>query len=437
MNLLRPVDLVSEISANAYVQSLLDRMEEPSKQSKADFSAKPVGIVGGGLMGTAIAATHLKNGCGVILCEQSEAVLTALPKKIAAELTLQEENGNVSQIVRDRVVLTRNPDDLKDCDILIESIPEKIRLKHKLYRNLKELGFRGLLLTNTSTIEVSRLAANLAVPGRFCGFHFFHPVRNRSLLEIVRGSQTTEETIQAAKTHAYRLDKIPLVVQDRPGFLVNRLLNPLLRETLALLDEGALPQRIEDAALRFGMPMGPIRIMDEIGLDVTMHAGWVLNQAFPERAYQSEILLKLIDAGRLGRKTGLGFMRYPTNVSWENEGEFDGNLIAFLPPERDEFSGDEIARQLFLPMFCEAVRAVEENVVQNPWEADLAVVLGLGFPANRGGLFYWAESLGLEFVLDSLRRLEAEYGLRLSPPPSLVRFSESSRSFLRDWQGQL
>ncbi len=437
MNLLRPVDLVSEISANAYVQSLLERVDTSPDRLDADFSNGPVGIVGGGLMGTAIAATHLKNGCGVVLCEQSEAVLDALSEKIAAELTLQGEHENAPQIVREHIVLTRNPGDLKTCEILIESIPEKIRLKHKLYRTLEALGFRGLLLTNTSTIEVSRLAANLAAPDRFCGFHFFHPVRNRSLLEIVRGSHTSQETIRTAKEHAQRLDKIPLVVEDRPGFLVNRLLNPLLRETLAMLDEGVPPQRIETAALRFGMPMGPIRIMDEIGLDVTLHAGWVLNQAFPERAYQSEILLKLIDAGRLGRKTGLGFMRYPTNVSWENEGEFDGNLIAFLPPERDEFDGDEIARRLFLPMFCEAVRAVEENVVRNPWEADLAVVLGLGFPGNRGGLFYWAESLGLEFVLDSLRRLEAEHGPRLSPPTSLVRFVESNRCFLRDWQGQL
>ena len=379
---------------------------------------QPVGIVGGGLMGTAIAATHLKNGYPVLLCEHSEAVLAVLPQKIIAELVLQGEVENAASLVRDRLVLTKKPDDLVSCELVLESIPEKIRLKQKLYKTLEVLGFHGRLLTNTSTIEVSKLSEQYAAADRFCGFHFFHPVRHRSLLEIVRGRKTSEETIQVAREHARRLDKVPLVVGDRPGFLVNRLLNPLLREALAMLDEGVPLRKIENAAIHFGMQMGPIRIMDEIGLDVTLHAGWVLNQAFPAKAYQSPILLKLLDAGRYGRKTALGFMRYPSTISWEQEGEYDENLTQFLPAENDRLADEIITQRLFLPMFCEAVCAVEEKVVQDDREADLAVVLGLGFPASRGGICSWAKSLGLANVSEILKNLENEFGPRFSLPMS-------------------
>ncbi|MCL2305365.1 MAG: 3-hydroxyacyl-CoA dehydrogenase [Planctomycetaceae bacterium] len=355
------------------------------------------GIIGGGLMGTAITATHLKNGCRVLLCEQSDAVLAALPQKIAAELTLQGE-VNTRKLVREQLVLTQKVNDLVSCEIVMESIPEKIRLKQKLYQTLENLGFRGLLFSNTSTIEVSKLSEHYSAKDRFCGFHFFHPVRNRSLLEIVRGQSTSEETIRTAQEHARRLDKTPLVVEDRPGFLVNRLLNPMLREALAMLDEGIPLRKIEEAAVRFGMPMGPIRIMDEIGLDVTLHAGWVLNKAFPDRAYHSPTLLKLIDQGRLGRKTALGFLRYPSEISWEQEGEYDETLVQFLPAENDRLTGELITERLFLPMFYEAVRAVEEGVVKDWREVDLAVVLGLGFPKSCGGLFAWAKSLGFSNI---------------------------------------
>jgi len=395
------------------VQSPMQRPENVPPQFRDSVLRQPVGIIGGGLMGTAIAATHLKNACRVILCEQSEVVLAALPQKITAELALQGEKNTVER-VQDWLVLTQNPDDLVPCEIVIETIPERIRPKQKLYQTLETFGFRGRLFSNTSTIEVSKLSEHYSAADRFCGFHFFHPVRNRSLLEIVRGRHTSDETIQAAQEHARRLDKTPLVVGDRPGFLVNRLLNPLLREALAMLDEGVPLRKIEKAAVLFGMPMGPVRIMDEIGLDVTLHAGWVLNKAFPERAYHSPILLKLIDQGRLGRKTGLGFLRYPSDISWEQEGEYDETLSQFLPPENDRLTNETITERLFLPMFCEALRAIGEGVVKHDWEADIAAVLGIGFPKDRGGPLAWGKSLGLPNVSRMLQKLEKEYGPRFA-----------------------
>lgn len=405
-SLLSPLN--SPETAQQYADSLALRAQRwISKKIRSDDFSVPVGVLGGGLMGTAIAATHLKNGGKVVLCDPSENVLQQLPQRLASELTLQGETGspeigNTVQIVEKNVKLTHNPDSLVACEILIETVPEKLKLKQKLYKKLEELRFGGLLFSNTSTINISRLAEKLERPERFCGFHFFHPVRERSLLEIVRGRQSSEETISVAQRYALFLQKTPITVEDGAGFLVNRLLNPLLRESLALFDAGVPLERIESVARQVGMHMGPFRMIDEIGLDVTLHAGWVLNNAFPESAYVSESLLKLIEIGRLGRKTQAGFLRYPSDVSWKDEGTIDDQLERLLPklPEiGPDVTDEEIAQRLFLPMIREAFRILEQGIVREPWQIDLAVVLGLGFPRSRGGLCYWAEQIRLSHTM--------------------------------------
>ena len=416
LSLLKPID--DTAAAEKYVRSIIERQmsEVPATESSQNV---PVGIIGGGLMGTAIAATHLKARISVHICDNSKAVLTQLPRKIAAELVLQGMQGNSAQIdnfVSKNLKLVSDSTQLPKSGILIETIPEKLKLKQKLLRQIEANGFDGLLFSNTSTIEVSKIAEQLTNKNRFAGFHFFHPVRNRSLLEIVRGSETSQEAVDSARQHARKIDKLPLVVADGPGFLVNRILNPLLRESLALFDEGIEIGKIDETVKRFGMPMGPFRIIDEIGLDVVLHAGWVLGKAFPNRAYNSEILLKMIDLGRLGRKTGKGFWKYDSNTSWEGDGTFDTEIEHFTLKRRAEFDEETIVRRLFLPMLAEAVQAVEDGITKDLWEADLAVVMGLGFPISRGGLCFWAESIGWETMLREMQTLEERFGPRFAPP---------------------
>lgn len=436
ISLLRPFDMALEITAKSYAQSLQRRLTDAEGGSSTAGDRVSIGIIGGGLMGTAIAATHLKSGCPVRIFDADENVLAILPKKIAAETHLQLQANrpepvtpkSVTKTLEGNLTLAHSLEELRGCDMLFESIPERLNLKRRLYTQLEKIGFAGFLFTNTSTIEVTKLAALLERPERFCGFHFFHPVRKRSLVEIVKGKHSAPETLQLAVAHARRIEKIPLLTNDSPGFLVNRLLNPLLREAIVMLEEGTPLFKIEESAKRFGMPMGPFRIIDEIGLDVTLHAGWVMNKAFPQRAVESPTLLKMIELGRLGRKAKLGFLKYTSDVSWENEGVVDPALENLLPKTSDELSGEEIAQRLFLPMLCEALRAVEEKVVPHFWQTDLAVLLGLGFPESRGGICFWADALGLPELVRLLQPLQNRFGERFAPPQTLLDFAQREQS---------
>jgi 3-hydroxyacyl-CoA dehydrogenase len=381
------------------------------------------------MMGTAIAAAHLRCGLPVVLYDSADAALQTATERIAHELRLQ----NVT-LPPSLLACTGNLDEVIHCPVMIETITEKIKAKQKLYQKITaktviptKAGIqtrhpcesRGLvsdvhverlapclrrgdeksrgdervpfLFTNTSTLSITLLAEHLPVEWqrRFCGFHFFHPVRQRSLVEIVAGKHTDSATLESAQEHARRIDKRFIRVGDSPGFLVNRILNPYLSSALLLLEQKVDVGQIERAAVQFGMKMGPFRIMDEIGLDVVLHAGWVLHKAFPDRTPQSPILLRLIDEGKLGRKTGQGFMVYSRKASWEGEGVPDPQFAS----AEEKVSDVGIVRRLFVPMYEEAVRCYEEGIISDLSMADMASIEALGFPADKGGIVNWGRSI--------------------------------------------
>lgn len=357
----------------------------------------PTAILGAGMMGTAIAAAHLRCGLPIVLFDSSDAALEAAPQRIADELRLQNDSFSPAMLT-----CTNRLDDIASCAVKIETIPEKLKAKQKLYQRLTACRpSDGILFSNTSTLSISLLAEHLPDEWqrRFCGFHFFHPVRQRSLVEIIAGKQTDRETMKKAEKHALRIEKRFITVGDAPGFLVNRILNPYLSSALMLLEQHVDLGRIERLAVQFGMKMGPFQIMDEIGLDVVLHAGWVLHKAFPDRTPQSPILLRLIEQGKLGRKTGQGFMLYDRPTSWEGAGVPDPQWSsaalssAVLPSSAAARSDAEIVLCLFEPMYEEAVRCVEEGIVPDFATADLASVEALGFPEARGGIVTWGASI--------------------------------------------
>ena len=336
-------------------------------------------------MGTAIAAAHLRCGLPIVLYDSADAALQTAPKRIADELHLQNES-----LPSTFLTCTGNLEDITRCPVQIETVPERLKIKQRLYHNITA-GRKpeGFLCSNTSTLSISLLAQGLPPEWqhRFCGFHFFHPVRQRSLVEIVAGTQTDPATLEAAKKHAGQIDKRYIVVGDTPGFLVNRILNPYLSSALLLLEQKVDLGRIEQVAVQFGMKMGPFQIMDEIGLDVVLHAGWILHKAFPDRTPQSPILLRLIEQGKLGRKTGQGFMLYVQQTSWEGLGVPDPQFAS----SDKTISEAEIVRRLFVPMYEEAVHCFEEGIISDLATADMASVEALGFPAERGGIVTWGQ----------------------------------------------
>ncbi|MDR2345448.1 MAG: 3-hydroxyacyl-CoA dehydrogenase family protein [Planctomycetaceae bacterium] len=352
-----------------------------------------VGIIGAGMMGVAIAAANLRVGLRVLLYDKSSEVLSNVSKRIADELKVQE-----IQYDPQLVEITDRLESVIGLSVIIETIPEKLRIKHKLYYDLQRLikiqtglsaGLSALLLSNTSTISIASLAKSLSFDWRlrFCGFHFFHPIRSRSLVEIVEGQETSRETIEFARSYAKRLGKQSIVVKDGVGFLVNRILNAYLISALRLFEFGVSMERIERVAIEFGMKMGPFRIMDEIGLDVVLHAGWVLWKAFPDKTFNSEILVNLVESRRLGRKTGRGFMIYNSTTQWEGEGIPDNEIIVTKnKSENKNFTDDQIIKILFGNMQEEALRCFEDGIITNLTDIDTALVLALGFPQSKGGI---------------------------------------------------
>ncbi len=367
-----------------------------------------VGIIGAGMMGTAIAAAHVRYRLPVMIHDADEEVLGRAKASIAAEL--DEAEGRFPSVAFARFVHpTAALAEVARCDLVLESIVESLSVKLRLYAQLRRhLGEHTIVVSNTSTIPVQRLAGGLADASRFCGMHFCHPVRQRPLVEIVCGPQTSDRTIAAAVAHVKAIARIPIVVQDGPGFVVNRLLFPYLGEALELLREGTPIESIEGAAAKFGMAMGPLRLMDEIGLDTTLQAAWVLAAAFPERIVSSPLLVSMVKAGRLGRKTGAGFFSHRRSTAGSPQGTVDPAVAEMLAPwisSSPRSAPETITYRLVLPMLLEATRLLEEGKVRNVRDIDSAVLFGLGFPAEKEGLLRWADRLGAQRVVTLLQSL--------------------------------
>jgi 3-hydroxyacyl-CoA dehydrogenase/enoyl-CoA hydratase/3-hydroxybutyryl-CoA epimerase/3-hydroxyacyl-CoA dehydrogenase/enoyl-CoA hydratase/3-hydroxybutyryl-CoA epimerase/enoyl-CoA isomerase len=398
--------------------------------SVASPAIDKVGILGGGMMGVSIAAAHVEHRVPVVVNDVDEAVLAGAAASIAADLPLEirAQPALVSELVR----VTSDAAEAARCDLVLETIVEVLPAKLRLYSQLqKHAAPRAIVASNTSTIPIRRLAESVPDASRFCGMHFLHPVRHRRLVEIVRGPRTSDETIAAATGHVRRIGRMPIVVRDGPGFLVNRLLFPYLGEALELLREGVPADAIERGAIEFGMAIGPLRLMDEIGLDTTLQAGWVLAAAFPERIVSSPLLVSLLKAGRLGQKSGAGFYTYgqPAHPAGNNDlDEKAREIIARWVDAPAKPSHQPIACRLVLPMLLEATRILEEGAVSDVRGIDLAALFGLGFPADKGGLLWWADTFGPRRILDMLSALRTSEE-RNRPTPLLERLAKTGGRF--------
>jgi len=393
-------------------------------------------VVGAGIMGAGIAASHLRAGVPVTLVDVNAETLAASMPGILDEAAWDRATKRtdparalaLSGSLRTAAQLAA----IAGADLVIESVTERPDVKTAVLADIERLvGPETVIATNTSTNPITRLAEALADPARFCGLHFFNPVRRMTLVEVVRGPATGDATVATAVALAKRLGKCPIVVRDSPGFLVNRVLMPYLHEATELVREGIDPARIDRVARGFGMPMGPIELYDMIGLDTAFYAGLVLSAAYGDRIEASPLIPALVKSGRLGRKTGSGFYRYSGAdqkariVGVDPTGRKVLDRYAVTPRETNDRT---LADRLLLPMLLEAVRALDEGIVRDPADIDLAVIHALGFPPFRGGLLAWADSLGAAEVL---RRLEplADLGPRMIPIERVAALARSGGRF--------
>ena len=405
----------------------------------APRNVRTAAVVGAGVMGQGIAAANAKRGLPVTLADVSmDAVRRGFAATVNEASYDRKLRGPAPAKVLEISSLvngTIDDDEVALADFVVEAIYENGAAKRALYARLEpKLAPHAILATNTSTIPVARLASGLAHPERFCGLHFFNPVRRMPLVEVIRGPGTSDATIATAVAYALQLGKSPIVVEDGPGFVVNRVLMPYMNEALVLLSEGASIKQIDRAAKSFGMPMGPIELYDTVGLDVALHAGEVMHEAFPDRVVQAPLLSAMVAAGRLGKKAGKGFFDYanPHKPDKASPSAAAQAIVDAAGPgdaaARRKRSGDELADRLVLPMLLEATRILEEGIVASPAELDLALIYGIGFPPFRGGLFFWAGTVGAQAILEKLETF-APLGRRYEPTETLLRVARADGKF--------
>ncbi len=394
------------------------------------------GVVGAGIMGAGIAAASLRAGFATTLVDvNADALAASVPgilEEAAWNRLTKRSDPAAALALAGRLQTATGLAALGGCDLVVESVLERTDLKQQVLAEIERaVAPDAIIATNTSTNPIAKLAEALAEPARFCGMHFFNPVRRMVLVEVIRGPATSDATVAAVVAHAKRLGKCPVVVRDSPGFLVNRVLMPYLHEAVEMVREGIEPARIDRVARGFGMPMGPLELYDMIGLDTAFYAGLVLSAAYGDRIEASPLIPAFVKAGRLGRKTGAGFYRFqgtgPKARISGSDAETARIVARYALPAR-ETTDRTIADRLFLPMLLEALRVLDEGIVRDGRDVDLAVIHALGFPPFRGGLFAWADSLGAAQIV---RRLEplADLGVRMHPTEWLLAIARAGGRF--------
>ena len=321
-------------------------------------------------------------------------------------------------------------------DLVVEAIVEEMDIKRIVLRETEDAVRRECVLaTNTSSLSVDEMASALARPENFVGMHFFNPVHRMPLVEVVRGTQSSDHTVASTYAFALTLGKVPVVTTDGPGFLVNRILGPYMNEAGFLLADGASVEAVDRAAKKFGMPMGPLRLVDEVGIDISRHAGQSLYEALGDRLSPSPPLVALADSGRLGKKGGLGFYRYDNGKEKGSDPEIYAVLSSAVPAARATLGEREIRGRLVLAMVNEAARVLEEGIVQRASDVDLGMIMGTGFPAFRGGLLRFADTVHTRTILSRLVEFEERYGARFAPADLIGRLARENRGFYESFPG--
>ena len=399
------LDGIVELGKTESTQNLIRNFFLAEKYKKGTSRTPPekivhAAVIGAGVMGSGIAQWLSSRGVTVILRdvarEQINGGLANIEKVYADAVKRGLMSEEKAKQGRARICGSTAPMELRDVQFVIEATSEKMEIKKEVFRELAmEAGPKTIVATNTSALPVSELADMTVSPERVIGLHFFNPVSRMKLVEVVIAKQTSNETRDRSLGFVRQIGKVPVVVRDSPGFLVNRVLFPYLLDAAELFESGVDAEQIDRALVEWGMPMGPLRLIDEIGVDITIDIGNTLEKAYGQRDHVAAILLWLRDQKMLGRKTGAGFYKY------EGRSQTPNDSLVQSPPATDV----DLPHRLIFLMVNEAARCVEEGVVGSPEDADYGMILGTGFAPFRGGPLRFAEHFGLKEIVEELERL--------------------------------
>jgi len=432
VKLLRSESTMNQIrSAFSLPQRAKSYAEQKSR--RAEHEINKVGVLGAGLMGAGITSVCARSGLSVVMLDKNgEAVQRGL-RKIEERSLRDEEKGRITAADRiammEKIEVTTDFNSLKDCDFIIEAVYEDKSVKAEVTRLIENANHgKAILGTNTSTIPITLLAEASQYASNFIGVHFFSPVERMELVEVIVGGDTSESAVNATLKFIKMIGKLPIVVNDARGFYTSRTYSTFPSEGLFMLNEGVLPNLIENAAIQAGMPVGPLTIADEVGIDISAH---VIDQFQKEDGDSFEITeahevsKAMYKLGRIGRKSGKGFFDYQEDGSktlWPE-------LATIYPLANDQPSIDELKERFLTIQSIEAIRCLEENVVTHADAADVGALLGWSYPKYTGGPLAYVDTIGIELFLQRCRTFERKYGKRYAPPALLVQQASKSEAF--------
>ncbi len=400
-----------------WIFDAMNALKKPREQAKAR-EVRKLAVIGGGLMGEGIAAVSL-DLCAVVVKDVSEPAIAKVRANLEAGFERRVASGSITEgdaaAQRMRLSLTTEAAEVAGADLVIEAVFENLDLKRRVLAEAESvLDDDAVFASNTSALPIREIASAATRPERVIGMHYFSPVPKMPLLEVIATELSSERAIATACAVGTAQGKTVIVVKDGPGFYTTRILAPFMNEAILLLDEGAEIHALDSALKDFGFPVGPVTLLDEVGLDVAAHVAEDLGAAFVARGLASSpSLRKLNEAGFAGRKNGRGFFRYdrkdgkkPVN---EEVYEFFGGA------SRKRFAPEEMIDRLSLVMVNEAVHCLEEGVISTPRDGDIGAVLGLGFPPIRGGPFHHVDATGAAAIVARMEALEERLGRRFQP----------------------
>ncbi|MCC9602032.1 3-hydroxyacyl-CoA dehydrogenase NAD-binding domain-containing protein [Stieleria sp. JC731] len=399
---------------------------------------RSIGVIGGGVMGAGIAHNAAMRGFPSVIKEVNSRTVEAANSRVDSLVKSYAKHKQLDPLqtekLRSSIMVSENIADTTKADCVIEAIIERMEVKKSVLREIEDnVSNSAIIATNTSALSVTEMATVLRQPSRFAGLHFFNPVERMELVEVVRGKETSDATIAKLVSFVKALGKTPIVTQDSPGFLVNRILFPYLGEAVLMVQQGFDVKTIDAEMKAFGMPMGPLRLLDKVGLDVALHVAGTLSATMSAAGTVSDILGNLVGRGDLGSKSGSGFYLYKGKRAIPRSGR---KLVSYFvqPPASIDFIEDgltDIQRRLAYPMLLEATRCLSERVVDQEWAIDLAMVLGTGFAPQLGGPMQVISQIGRTHFQANLARLALQLGERFEDIDGAISVAADNPPLLR------